>query len=107
MRIMASGDKTVKPATIGGVFPIVGAQDVVDYMENYIAKHPYFGGNSFSAADIMMDFVATYISALPFDPATYSKLSQWQQKVQARPAYLQALNAGLPDGWESLKKSSR
>lgn len=106
MRVMASGDKTIKPATIGGVFRIVGAQDVVDYMDDYIAEHPYFGGNTFSGADIMMDFVVTYISVLPFDPATYSNLSQWQKKVQARPAYQRALQVGLPGGLESLKKQS-
>lgn len=103
MRIMASDDKTIQPATIGGVFRIVGAQDVVDYMDNYIADHPYFGGNTFSGADIMMDFVVTYISVLPFDPSTYSNLSQWQKKVQARPAYQRAFKVGAPDGLEKFK----
>lgn len=107
MRIMTSGDKTIKPATLGGVFKIVGAQDVVDYIESYIAKQPYFGGATFSAADIMMDFVATYISVLPFDRTTYANLSLWQKKVQARPAYQRALKVGAPDGLEKFKAKSK
>ena len=107
MRELADRDRTIKPATIGGVFRIVGAQDVVDFIEAYISTHPYFGGNSFSSADIMMDFVATYIKALPFDPATYSHLSAWQAKVQARPACQRALAVGLPDGLEKLRAGKK
>jgi glutathione S-transferase len=102
MRIMASHDTAIKPATIGGVFRIVGAQDVVDYLEHYIAAHPYFGGQTFSAADVMMDFVVTYISVLPFDPATYRNLIRWQKTVQARPAYQRAFAVGAPDGLEKF-----
>ena len=107
MRELNERDKAIKPATIAGVFKIVGAQDVVDYLEHYIAAHPYFGGNTFSAADIMMDFVATYIKALPFDPATYVNLSAWQAKVQSRPACQRALAVGLPDGPEKLRARSK
>ena len=106
MRLLADRDRAIKPATIGGVFRIVGAQDVVDFIESYISQHPYFGGNTFSAADIMMDFVATYIKALPFDPATYRSLTEWQKKVQARPACQRALAVGLPDGPEKLRAST-
>lgn len=106
MRQLGERDRTVKPATIGGVFRIVGAQDVVDYLEAYISNHAYFGGSKFSAADIMIDFVATYIKALPFDPATYGNLSAWQAKVQARPGCQRALAVGLPDGPEKLKARS-
>ena len=106
MRELEKKDKAIKPATIGGVFRIVGAQDVVDFMEAYIAQHPYFGGANFSAADLMMDFVVTYIRALPFDPATYPQLLAWQAKVQARPAYQRALKVGVPGGMEKLRASS-
>lgn len=102
-RIMNTGDKTIKEAKLGGVFKIVGAQDVVDYLESYISKRPYFGGDTFSAADLMMDFVATYIKAMPFDPATYPNLSLWQKKVQARPAWQRAFKVGAPDGLDKFK----
>ena len=106
MRMAASGEREIRPATIGGVFRIVGAQDVVDYLETYISAHPYFGGNTFSAADIMMDFVATYIKALPFDPTTYTHLSAWQANVQARPAYQRAFAVGAPDGLAALRAAA-
>ena len=107
MRELDKGDKSIKPAMIAGVFKIVGAQDVVDFMEHYIASHPYFGGNTFSGADIMMDFVVTYMKALPFDPATYPNLLAWQAKVQARPAYQRAFKVGAPDGLEKFKPKAR
>jgi glutathione S-transferase len=102
-RIMATGDKTIRPAMLGGVYKIVGAQDMVDYIEKYIATRPYFAGNDFSSADLMMDFVATYISSMPFDPATYQNLAQWQKKVRMRPAYLRAASVGQPDGLDKFR----
>ena len=107
MRELDKKDKSIKPAMIAGVFKIVGAQDVVDFMEAYIAKRPYFGGNTFSGADIMMDFVVTYMKALPFDRATYPNLLAWQAKVQARPAYQRALKVGVPGGMDSLKPKAK
>ena len=95
------------PVLLGGVFKIVGAQDVVDYVESHIADHPYFAGDVFSAADIMMEFVATYISVLPFDPASYRNLAAWQKKVQARPAYQRAIAIGAPDGLEKFRMPRR
>lgn len=97
MRIMSARDNTIRPAILGGVARVVGAQDVVDYLESYIGAHPYFGGATFSAADIMLDFVMTsYIKAMPFNPATYAKLSEWQARIRQRPAFLRAMAAGVP-----------
>lgn len=107
MRELNERDKTIKEAKIAGIFKVVGAQDVVDYLEAYISAHPYFGGATFSAADIMIDFVATYIKALPFDPATYRNLAEWQKKVQSRPACKRALAVGLPNGPESLRPKAK
>lgn len=102
-RIMNGGEKVIKPTMMGGVFRIMGAQEVVDYAENYIKANPYFGGQTFSSADIMMEFVATYIKSMPFDPATYPKLAEWQAKVQQRPAYLRAMKVGAPDGLDKYR----
>ncbi len=33
-RIMNGGEKVIKPTMMGGVFRIMGAQEVVDYAEN-------------------------------------------------------------------------
>lgn len=102
-RIMNTRDNSIQPTMLGGVYKIVGAQDIVDYAENYIKQNPYFGGQTFSSADIMMEFVATYIKAMPFDSATYPKLTEWQMKVQQRPAYKRAMAAGAPDGLEKYR----
>lgn len=75
----------------------------IDYAENYIKVNSYFGGQAFSSADIIMEFVATYIKSMPFDPATYPKLAEWQAKVQQRPAYLRAMIVGAPDGLEKYR----
>ena len=106
-RIMSSGDRSIKPTLLGGVYRIVGAQDVVDYAENYITANPYFGGQTFSSADIMMEFVATYIRSMPFDPATYPKLTAWQDKLRQRPAYQRAFAVGAPDGLEKYRPKPR
>lgn len=106
-RIMNGGEKVIKPTMMGGVFRIMGAQEVVDYAENYIKANPYFGGQTFSSADIMMEFVATYIRSMPFDPATYPKLTEWQAKVQQRPAYQRAMKAGAPDGLDKYRSKPK
>lgn len=105
MRMAAGGERKIMPNMLAGVYKLVGAQDVVEYLEAYIAAHPYFGGQTFSAADIMMDFVmTTYIKGLPFDPASYRNLSLWQARVQARPAFQRALAIGLPDGMVNVMR---
>ncbi len=105
MRMAGGGERKIMPNMLAGVYKLVGAQDVVEYLEAYIAAHPFFGGQTFSSADIMMDFVmTTYIKGLPFDPASYRNLSLWQAKVQARPAFQRALAIGLPDGMVNVLK---
>ncbi len=82
----------------GRVLKFVETSDVVKFIDDYIAAHPYFGGHTFSGADIMMDFLPNIIRLNKFDPKDFSHLLTWQQKIQARPAYQRALKVGLPDG---------
>jgi glutathione S-transferase len=35
-------------------YVMVGTLDVLQFVEEYLSKHPYFGGQQFSAVDIMM-----------------------------------------------------
>jgi hypothetical protein len=67
-------------------------------MEKFITAHPYFGGATFSAADIMYDIVMTIIDNLQVDHAVYPNLLAWHERVKARPAYQRAMQAGNPDG---------
>ena len=45
-----------KPKTPAGGYKLVDTEAVLAFMEDYLSKHPYFGGSAFSAADIMMLF---------------------------------------------------
>ena len=86
----------LKPNILGPV-KLVGSMDVILFMEKFISAHPYFGGASFSAADIMYDLVLTLIDNLQVDKAVYPNLLAWHARVKARPAYARAMQAGNPD----------
>lgn len=79
--------------------PLVDSEAVVQYSENYLAKNPWFGGDEFSAADIMMMFplnVATKLNLV--DEAQFPNIAAWKVKAEARPAYQRMLAAARPDG---------
>jgi glutathione S-transferase len=79
--------------------PLVDSEAVVQFAEDYLTKHPWFGGSEFSAADIMMMFplnVATSLNIV--DEAQFPKVAAWKAKVEARPAYKRMLEKARPDG---------
>ncbi len=88
---------SLQPNIIGPV-KLVGSLDVIQFMEKFIAVHPYFGGANFSAADIMYDIAMTLIDNLQVDHAIYPNLLKWHERVKARPAYQRAMQVGNPDG---------
>ena len=94
---VARGDGVLRPNIIGPI-KLVGAMDVILYMEKFIGQHPYFGGAQFSAADIMYDLVMTIIDNLPVEKSVYPNLLAWHARIKARPAYQRAMQAGNPDG---------
>ena len=64
------------------------AQRAMRLANDFLAKHKYFGGAEFSAADIMMLFPSTYaIRAGVADAAKYPNIVEWQTRVQERPAF--------------------
>jgi glutathione S-transferase len=78
---------------------LVDSEAVVQFAENYLAAHPWFGGANFSAADIMMMFplnVATTLNIV--DVAQFPKVAEWKAKTEARPAYKRMLAKARPDG---------
>lgn len=78
---------------------MVDSEATVQYAENYLTKHPWFGGAQFSAADIMMVFplnVATSLNLV--DAAQFPQVAAWKKKIEARPAYQRMLKAARPDG---------
>lgn len=94
---MAKSDGVLRPNIIGPV-KLVGSMDVILFMEKFISAHPYFGGATFSSADIMYDLVMTLIDNLQVEKSAYPNLLAWHERVKARPAYRRAMLAGNPDG---------
>jgi glutathione S-transferase len=81
-----------------------GTEDLMRFIEDYISKHPYFGGETFSTADIMMHFIASLApdpAYFSIDMSKYPNFSAWQKKVESRPGYIKAMKAALPDGQPS------
>ncbi|HEY0012442.1 MAG TPA: glutathione S-transferase [Allosphingosinicella sp.] len=68
----------------------------LDWLETELAKRPWFAGEEFSAADIMMSFpleAARHRAGLgPSRP----NLTDWLERIHARPAYGAALAKGGP-----------
>jgi glutathione S-transferase len=68
----------------------------LDWVESELASRPWFAGDSFTAADVMMSFpleAARGRAGLgPSRPATIG----WLETIHARPAYQAGLKAGGP-----------
>ena len=87
----------IKPPTQRS--PLVDSEATVQFAEQYLGKHPWFGGAEFSAADIMMKFpldVATTLNLV--DVAQFPNVAAWKLKIEARPAYQRMLAKARPDG---------
>ncbi len=78
---------------------LVDSEAVVQFAENHLAEHQWFGGADFSSADIMMLFpldVATNLNLVDVDQ--FPNIAAWKERVTARPAYQRMLAAARPDG---------
>lgn len=74
-------------------------QRAMRFAEDFLAKHPYFAGDEFTAADIMMVFPISYAIRMNVaDPAKYPHIAAWQKKVEDRPAFKRMLAIARPDG---------
>lgn len=61
------------------------------WIESELAKHPYFAGEAFSAADIQMGFPLEAAAARgAVTPEAHPAIHAWLARVQARPAYQRA-----------------
>jgi glutathione S-transferase len=90
-----------------------GAQRVLHYAENTLAKRTYFAGEQFTAADIMMHFPlkigAPVATGTPFTIATmqdtehayldiFPHVKRFLQRMAARPAFQRAMQRTMPAG---------
>jgi glutathione S-transferase len=95
-----------KPKTPAGGYKLVDTEAVLAFMEDFLSKHPYFGGSAFSGADIMMLFPTNLTEAFNVaDLSPYPHILAWRTDVQGRPAYKKMLAAARPDGVPGMPKA--
>jgi glutathione S-transferase len=68
----------------------------LDYLENELKDRPWFAGEEFSAADVMMSFPLEVATARGGLNAARPKLMSFLARIHARPAYQRALSRGGP-----------
>ena len=78
---------------------LVDSEQVVQFAEDWLSVHPWFGGAEFTAADIMMLFplnMAVQLNVV--DKNQFPKIAEWKTRIEARPAYQAMLAKARPDG---------
>jgi glutathione S-transferase len=66
-------------------------------VEDRLGKSPYFAGEEFTAADIIMGFVLTTMRAFaPRDLAPYPNILAYLKRIGERPAYRRAMQKADP-----------
>lgn len=71
-------------------------QTALDFMENHVARHPWFAGEHLSLADFQMSFAVEAALARGNTASAWPHLQAYLQRIQARPAYQRALEQGGP-----------
>ena len=71
-------------------------QDLFAVLDQHLADHPYFAGQSYSIADIAL-FGWTHIARIiHFDFSQYAHLSAWHERVAQRPAVIKGVSLPEP-----------
>ena len=66
-----------------------------DYVEGELADRPWFAGESFTAADVMMSFpLEAARGRAGLSPAAHPSICAWLDTIHGRPAYQAALKNG-------------
>ena len=68
----------------------------LDFVEASLADHPWFAGDIFTAADIMMSFPLEAARGRAGLGERHPNATAWLERIHARPAYQRALAAGGP-----------
>ena len=77
--------------------PIQAMLDVhLDWLEAELAERPWFAGDDFTAADVMMSFPLEAARQRGGLDASRPNLTDWLERIHARPAYGRALERGGP-----------
>jgi glutathione S-transferase len=68
----------------------------LDWLESEIATRPWFAGQDFTAADVMMSFPLEASRHRGGLDDSRPNLTDWLERIHARPAYARALASGGP-----------
>jgi len=68
----------------------------LDWLEAQLASHPWFAGDDFTAADVMMSFPLEASRQRGGLDEGRPHLTAWLDRIHARPAYIKALAIGGP-----------
>jgi glutathione S-transferase len=68
----------------------------LDYVESALSAHPWFAGDTITAADVMMSFPIEAARSRAGLDASRPATIAWLEKIHARPAYQAALAQGGP-----------
>jgi glutathione S-transferase len=68
----------------------------LDWLESELGDRPWFAGDDFTAADVMMSFPLEAARARAGLDESRPNLTDWLERIHARPAYGEALAKGGP-----------
>ncbi|NNF17983.1 MAG: glutathione S-transferase [Gammaproteobacteria bacterium] len=68
----------------------------MQFVDDHLAKNEWFAGNTLTGADVQMSFPLEAASARGVVGEQHANIHQYVQRVQARPAYIAALQKGGP-----------
>ena len=91
-RIPEASDSAVKARISNRV------KQLLEFVDGELASRPYFAGDAFTAADVMMLFPFTTMRRyLDYDLAPYANILAYLGRIEARPAYRRAMALAGPD----------
>jgi glutathione S-transferase len=68
----------------------------LDWLESELGERPWFAGDEFTAADVMMSFPLEAARQRAGLGPSHPNLLDWLERIHARPAYAEALKRGGP-----------
>ena len=73
------------------------SEDLLTFMASEIGARPYWAGQEFTAADIMMVFVLRFLRVwAKFDLSPYPALAAYFERIESRPAFQRAMAIANP-----------
>jgi glutathione S-transferase len=108
-----AGTYTEPPKLPGLAGSRTGAQRILHYCENTLASRPYFAGDRFTAADIMMHFPLKFGAPVAAEARVtiaqmiagdgdywqaFPRLKDFMDRMAARPAFQRAMKTTMPKG---------